>query len=286
MHVEKKGFLYFCAGKGPKSLLKMKFTAVMLLAAFLQVSAHTYSQQVTLNLKNATLQKVFTEINRQTGFQFFYKDELLNKAGKVNIDISNINLRDALEICFKNLPIGFSVVERTIVVKEKQTNSPTTKTLQQVVNTISGRVTDTLGVPLEGATITVKETNKMAVTNKDGKFSIDADPGQTIVVSFVGYGTATYKLGTNKQYNIQLVPQSQNLKSIALVYTGYQALTKERSTGSFSTVNNEDINKKSLSMNVVDRLEGLVPGLSVNYGASNEKFLIRGLQLFRLQGHH
>lgn len=277
MHVEKKGFLYFCTGKGPKSLLKMKFTAVMLLAAFLQVSASTYSQQVTLNLKNATLQKVFTEINRQTGFQFFYKDELLNKAGKVNIDIANGNLKDALEMCFKNLPIGFSVVENTIVVKEKQTAATATKAVQQVANIIAGRITDTLGVPLEGATITVKETNKMAVTNKDGKFTIDADPGQTIIVSFVGYGIATYKLGTNKQYNIQLVPQSQNLKSIALVYTGYQALSKERSTGSFSTVNNEDINKKSLSMNVVDRLEGLVPGLSVNYGASNEKFLIRGL---------
>ena len=200
MHVEKKGFLDFRAGNRSKSLLKMKFTAVMLLAAFLQVSATTYSQQVTLNLKNATLQ-----------------------------------------------------------------------------NTILGRVTDTLGLPLEGATITVKETNKMAVTNKDGQFSIDADPGQSIVVSYIGYGVATYKLGGNKSINIQLVPQSQNLKSIALVYTGYQALPRERSTGSFSTVNNEDINKKSLSMNVVDRLEGLVPGLSVNYGASNEKFLIRGL---------
>ncbi|MEY4739451.1 MAG: hypothetical protein RLZZ05_835, partial [Bacteroidota bacterium] len=132
MHVEKKGFLDFRAGNRSKSLLKMKFAAVMLLAAFLQVSATTYSQQVTLNLKNATLQKVFTEINRQTGFQFFYKDDLLNKAGKVSIDISNGNLKDALELCFKNLPIGFSVVEKTIVVKEKQAISAATKALQQV----------------------------------------------------------------------------------------------------------------------------------------------------------
>ena len=68
----------------PENLLKMKFTAILLLAAFLQVSAHGYAQNVSLNLKNAKLQKVFTEINRQTGFQFFFKDELLNKAGKVN----------------------------------------------------------------------------------------------------------------------------------------------------------------------------------------------------------
>jgi len=261
----------------PENLLKMKFTAILLLAVFLQVSAHGYSQKVSLNLKNAKLQKVFSEINRQTGFQFFFKDELLNKAGKVSIDVSNVKMEEALENCFKNLPITFSVVEKTIVVKERAVLVADKEVKKPIANIIKGRITDSLGAPLEGATITVKESNKMALSGKDGSFSIDAAPGQTLVISYVGYTTVNFKVGSSTQVTIKLAAQSENLKSIALVYTGYQSLQKERSTGSYSTVTNDEIKNKSISMNVVDRLEGLVPGLSVNYGASNDKFLIRGL---------
>ncbi len=277
MHVETKGFLTSHSGRKPMRLLNLKFTAVMMLAAFLQVSAHTYSQQVTLNMKNAKLQQVFVEINRQTGFQFFYKDELLKKAGKINIDITNGSMKDALELCFKNIPLSFSVVEKTIVVNDKVTIAATNKSYVEQLQVITGRVTDSSNAPLEGATVTVKETNRIVLTDKDGKFSIEAQAGQTLLISYIGYGNETVKLGSSKEYNVKLIPGSQKMKSIALVYTGYQSLAKERSTGSFSTINNEEVNKKSLSMNVVDRLEGLVPGLSVNYGATNEKFMIRGL---------
>ncbi len=68
----------------------MKLTAIILLAVCLQVSANGFSQKVTLSMKNAPLQKVFKEINRQTGFQFFYKDVLLKQVGKINIVQDNI----------------------------------------------------------------------------------------------------------------------------------------------------------------------------------------------------
>jgi TonB-dependent SusC/RagA subfamily outer membrane receptor len=108
-------------------------------------------------------------------------------------------------------------------------------------------------------------------------FTIKADPGQVLVISFVGYGTVEYVVGNETVFTIQLKEQRQELSNFVLVSTGYQQLPKERSTGAFSTVNNEAIKNKSISMNVVDRLEGLVPGLAVNYGRGNDKFTIRGL---------
>jgi TonB-linked SusC/RagA family outer membrane protein len=261
-----------------QNLLTMKLTFIFLFSALMQVAALGYSQQVTLSFKNARLQQVFTEINRQTGHQFFYRDGLLDKVGKVSVNFKDIDLRVALERCFKDLPITFSLVENTIVVKEiPKIDNPVLVIEKQVLETIRGRVTDTSGAPLQGATVMVKETNKIAITDRDGAFSIDATPGQTLVVSFIGYSSGAYKVGSTDQALIQLAAQSQNLKSVALLYSGYQAVQKERSAGSYSTVNNDDIKNKTFSMNVVDRLEGLVPGLAVNYGSSNEKFLIRGL---------
>ena len=104
----------------------MKFTTILLLAACLQVSASGFSQTVTLSLKNASLQKVFKEINRQTGYEFFFKDELLKQAGKLDINVKNLSLEDVLKQCFSNQPLTFTIIDKTIVIKEKKvvTSSP------------------------------------------------------------------------------------------------------------------------------------------------------------------
>ena len=55
--------------------------------------------------------------------------------------------------------------------------------------TVSGQVLDENGEPVIGATVNVKGTNVIAVTDFDGRFSIRAAQGQTLAVSYVGYGT-------------------------------------------------------------------------------------------------
>ncbi|MEY3605706.1 MAG: hypothetical protein RIQ49_2738, partial [Pseudomonadota bacterium] len=85
----------------PENLLKMKFTAILLLAVFMQVSAHGYSQKVSLNLKNAKLQKVFSEINRQTGFQFFFKAMRFRKLYSFVYEDNPHSLKGTLHLGFK-----------------------------------------------------------------------------------------------------------------------------------------------------------------------------------------
>src|SRR5689334_1625398 len=81
-----------------KTLLIMKFTAILLLAACLQVSAKSYSQ-VTVSGKNVPLHEVFKKIQQQTGYDFLYDAELLQKAGNVNVDFRNVSLEKAMELC-------------------------------------------------------------------------------------------------------------------------------------------------------------------------------------------
>ena len=65
----------------------MKLTTVLIIAACLQVSAKGYSQKVTLKETNISLQKVFEEIRKQTGYQFFYADEVISTAKNVTVNI-------------------------------------------------------------------------------------------------------------------------------------------------------------------------------------------------------
>ena len=86
----------------------MKLISIFLLAACLQATAYGYAQKVTLSEKNAPLQKIFQQIHQQTGFQFFYEDELLDRSGNIEIKVKNVSLEEALTLCFKNLALKFS----------------------------------------------------------------------------------------------------------------------------------------------------------------------------------
>src|SRR5438552_138505 len=69
---------------------------------------------------------------------------------------------------------------------------------------VSGVVTNVSNQPIAGATITVKQSNTSVATDADGKFSIQANSGQTLVVSIVGYETTELKLSKTTDLNIQL----------------------------------------------------------------------------------
>src|SRR4051794_33241522 len=79
----------------------MKLTALLMLLALLQVKASVYSQ-ITLKEKNASIEKIMKEIERQTDYVFFYKSTLKNR--DLNIDLKNVSISTALDVCYKGLP--------------------------------------------------------------------------------------------------------------------------------------------------------------------------------------
>ena len=70
--------------------------------------------------------------------------------------------------------------------------------------TVSGTVTDTSGVPLPGATVVVQGTNNGVTTNFDGDYSISASEGDVLVVSFVGFESASATVGAASTYDFSL----------------------------------------------------------------------------------
>src|SRR5688500_4033392 len=101
-----------------KFFLIMKFTTIILFVACLQVSAKRYSQ-VTLSEKDALLENVFKKIEEQTDYVFFFDNALLQLARKVSIETKNASLSTVLDLCFRDQPLSYSIVGKTIVIKEK-----------------------------------------------------------------------------------------------------------------------------------------------------------------------
>lgn len=92
---------------------------LLLLFAFIQVSTKSRAQSVTLSEKNSSLAKVFKEIEKQTGYYFVYRDEWLTQTNKVNVEVKNGKLTTVLDICFRNQPVTFTIVDKLIVIKKK-----------------------------------------------------------------------------------------------------------------------------------------------------------------------
>src|SRR6478672_8713105 len=142
----------------------MKLSIVFLFAACLTASAKVNSQRISISLQNAPLQKVFKEIQTQSGYQFLYTNRALSKAKKVSISIRDASLEEALALCFKDQQLTYTIIEKTVVIKVKKDPEPKPAVVLQSVITIppidiTGRVVDESNKPVAGASVTVKNTN-------------------------------------------------------------------------------------------------------------------------------
>jgi len=269
-------------GRVPLILRTMKLTTLILLTVILQVSANTFAQQVTLSERKAPLVKVFNRISEQTGYDFIVTRELLKQANPVSIQVKNAGLLTVLDKIFESQPFRYQIEEKTVVVSPKsgvQDKVPTTGQARNI-QTVTGRVTDTTGVALVGATVTNIQSNARTITNVDGRFALPANPGDVLQVSYIGY--APYRLSVTADilyYDIQLKKTASLLDEV-VVSTGYQTLPKERATGSFTLLNRSILNQQ-VGPNIISRLDGIAAGVlfpkqSLQGGPSNG-FMVRGL---------
>lgn len=166
-----------------KLLLIMRITVILLLSA-IHVGAAGYSQNVTLSLKNADLAKAFTEIRKQTGYNFLYNDDWLKEAKKVSITVNNVPLKDALDKCFQDQPFTYTIIEKTISLKLKEVRPLTTDNSKLTIPPIDvhGRVTNETGEPVEGVSVKIIGTDRGTSTNGNGEFTLTNVDDNAILV--------------------------------------------------------------------------------------------------------
>ena len=243
-----------------KTLLVMKLTGILLLATALQVSARGTAQTVTYTAQDAPLPQVFKVLEKQTGFAFFYDKADMQGAVPVTVSLKDVPLESALETILASQPVEFTIQGNTVFIirKEKTVNKDD---LALPPSDIHGRVTDSLGNPLVGASVTVKGSKHGTQTDEQGDFSLKGvDNNATLLVSYTGFEPQTVKLSGGKDIRIQLRGSLNKLDET--VVKGYYNTTERLNTGDVSTVKGETINEQPVSDPIL-ALEGRVPGLYI-----------------------
>lgn len=241
--------------------LAMKLTAIILLTACLQVSAKPNAQNVTLSEKNAPLEKIFQEIKRQTGYSFLYSSEVLKQAHRVDIDVRDASLAQALNACFAGQPLSWEMEDKTIIVKPKTKIAGKERMPLPPID-VHGRILNDAGEPVEGASIVVKGNNAKGTTsNKEGYFTINVNEGDVIVVSFVGYQSKDVKVTSSliAGGNLTITLSKASVQLDETVVIAYGTTTKRLSTGNVTSVKAVDIEKQPVN-NPLLAMQGRVPG--------------------------
>lgn len=274
------GKVLLCPAPLTKQLLvTMKFTMVLVMVACLQASAGVFAQNVTLQEKNAPLVKVFREIKKQTGYIFLYSSEVLKQARTVDIDVRNAPLKNVLNMCLANQPFTWEMEEKTIIIKPAQEKTQQVEAPTPPID-VTGRVIGADGKPVFGASVMIKGSDKGTTTKADGSFTITGvDEKATLIIS--GVSIETFEVKVNRRNDLAVLTALPKITTIdevqVTINTGYQTIAKERSAGSFTKVDMAVVGNRTTSMNVLQSLDGLVPGLVVNQTPNRSPLLIRGL---------
>lgn len=206
-----------------KFLLSMKLTSVMLLVTLIQVQASGYAQRITITARNIKLEQVFKEIKKQTDYNFFYDQEMLQVAPPVNISVKNAPVEKVLEQCFAGQFLTYEIEKNIITIKKKANAATLLSALKQGV-VITGKVTDASdGGPVPNVSIRIKGATGGASTDSDGKFRITApDANAVLVFTFVGYVTREVPINGQTNIAVQLSADQRALDEVVVVAYGTQ----------------------------------------------------------------
>ncbi|MDR1156495.1 MAG: SusC/RagA family TonB-linked outer membrane protein [Bacteroidales bacterium] len=249
----------------------MKYSIFFMLLGVLSVSAESYAQKTKLSIdvQNGTLYEVVSEIEKQTGFMFFYKSGDIDKDMKISIRADNMLIADILTDIFKNSDLAYVVDNKHILIARKSNPA-----FQQIE--VTGTVTDG-SEPLPGANVVIKGTNTGVVADFNGRFSISVpDKDAVLQFSFVGYAMQEFTVGSQTVINVTLKEEASELAEVVVV--GYGVTKKTDLTGAIAQVKADDM-KNYTPANVSDLLRTNIPGMNVGYGISakgNSSMLVRG----------
>ncbi len=127
---------------------------------------------------------------------------------------------------------------------------------------ISGRVTDTDGLPLVGATVEIKGTASATKTDASGNFSLDVASGQTLIVSFIGYQSQEIQVeNLSAPLTIQLIADDALLDEVVVVSYGTQK--KREITGAISDIDADKLKDQPVGQ-LLNKLQGRLAGVQIN----------------------
>ena len=248
------------------------------MAAFLLcLNASAFAQSMTLHLKGVTVGKAISELRQKSGYSFVFEQADLNTKKVVNVDAKNV--KQAVDQILQGQNVQYQIDGKNIIVSKKSAAQTTHPQQGTAKKTVSGVIKDELGEPVIGATVKVKGADTGVISDIDGRYSLTANAGDEIEISYIGYDTQTLRVGEGTSYNINLtVGGAKELKEVVVTALGIKREQKALSYNVQQLNGDELLTNKDA--NFINSLNGKVAGVNINASSSGaggaSKVVMRG----------
>lgn len=255
-----------------KLVRTMKLTVILLFTAILGVSATGKSQDEHLNIKlhQGTLPQLFNQIQSQSRWRIFYKDELVNREQPLTLELQDKKISEVLDKALLNTGLSYRIMRNQVAIIPKEKSKPdqrlsTASPSEDSTYLIRGRVYDMHEPPqaLPGVTIRVKDNNSLGTTtDADGYFTFRAKKNAVLVFTQMGYLAQEYTIiRSHNALNISLKENVAALDEVVVV--GLSEQQRKHIASSISSVNiAQQTNGKPITA-LSQALQGGVTGLQV-----------------------
>jgi len=242
-----------------KFLIMSKFSVLLVLVCVFDLHAKGFGQSVNLKKEHISIKEAFKEIRKQTGYNYLWAARNVENATTIAVNLNHVPLASAIQSILKDLPLQYQLKDNTILITEKQQLQQAAASLQ---DTVRGIVTDSLGQPLAGVSVTLAGTRRGTTTNANGVFSLAPINGiNTLVFSYTGFLRTQAQASPGQPLTIVLKENPQQLDEIVVV--AYGTAKKKDFTGSITSISSESIQQQQVS-SVSQALEGAAPGLQIS----------------------
>jgi len=191
-------------------LIIQSFLCGLLIAGESSAQESIENVYLDFKVKNADIVRVFSKIEKATGFDFSYRRDDVADSGSFTLDFKNISLGDLLRTLSREGQLSFKRVNQSIGVSKLDgftLKKPTVVETDPQRVVVSGKVTSAEdGLPIPGVNILEKGTLNGTTTDFDGIYRIEVSEGATLVFSYIGYEKQEVEVGnrTNTIKNIKL----------------------------------------------------------------------------------
>ncbi|WP_316819072.1 SusC/RagA family TonB-linked outer membrane protein [Pedobacter nyackensis] len=244
----------------------MKLITVLFIATMMQVSAASFAQKLTLKKDNISLEQLFKEIRKQTGYAVIYTAATIKDSKAINADFQNTPIEKVLTTSLKDQSLRFEIDTKNIIITKAPPTFLDGLVERWADRDIRGRVVDEEGNPLPKANVQIEGKDRVYETDDKGMFEIKGvDDNAKLIISYVGYKILVIVLkDAIMPLEIKLNQLTGELEEVKVTYnTGYQELDLRKSTGSVVQIDNGLFNRQ-IGANVLDRIYYVTSGLIAN----------------------